>query len=204
MGSKITATTLAVMVAVISAMLLFMVALGGLVLLLSIAALAVTLVALPVLWGYLPYKIALALSLVTLLFAERQPIFRWVAEAFNLFAIVSIALLLCYGFYVLFTRDQQSTPLAIRGAIGVIFFIVIASSLPALLYYLFERQKSETLHVQHAAQRSSAFGGEARNEVGAAPGNCGENAIQNSHAVIVPSSARSSRIRKLPKESNSV
>ncbi len=110
-------------------------------------SLILTLVVLPVLWEELAYKVVLAISLVTLLFAERQPIFRWVAEAFNLFAIVSIALLLCYGFYVLFTPDQQQPPpIAIQGAVGVIFFIVIASSLPALLYYLFERQKSETLH----------------------------------------------------------
>jgi hypothetical protein len=50
MGFKITTTTLATAVAMISAMLLFMVALGGLVLLLSIVALAVTLASLPVLW----------------------------------------------------------------------------------------------------------------------------------------------------------
>jgi hypothetical protein len=50
MGFKITTTRLAAAVAMTSGMLLFMFALGGLLLLLSIVALAVTLVTLPVLW----------------------------------------------------------------------------------------------------------------------------------------------------------
>src|SRR5438874_2014131 len=50
MAFKITTTTLAATVAITSGFLLFMIAVGGLVLLLSFAASAMTFVALPVLW----------------------------------------------------------------------------------------------------------------------------------------------------------
>jgi hypothetical protein len=113
-------------------------------------ALALTALSGPVLWFYLPYWVALIASIFAVFRVERQPIFQWIAEALNLVLIVAISLALSSGFLFLFTRDPSSptlllTRVAVQAGIAVVFFVVIASSLPALLYYIFERQKSETL-----------------------------------------------------------
>lgn len=113
-------------------------------------ALTLALLTAPVLWVNLGYWPALIASVIAVLGVERQPIFQWITEALNLVLIVAISLALSSGFFLLFTRDPSSprlvlTSVAVQAGIAVVFFVVIASSLPALLYYLFERQKSETL-----------------------------------------------------------
>ncbi len=113
-------------------------------------ALGLTVLAVPVLWVQLIYWLLLIAISLAVLSVERQPIFRWITEALNLVLILAISLALSLGFFFLFTRDPSSptlllTSVAVQAGIAVVFFVVIASSLPALLYYLFERQKSETL-----------------------------------------------------------
>ncbi len=107
--------------------------------------LILTLLAFPAVWVKLAYWEALVAILVAVFLVERQPIFQWITEAVNLMVIFLISLGLAVGFYELFTEGQQTTNVTLRAGIGVVFFVVVASSLPALLYYLFERQKSDTL-----------------------------------------------------------
>lgn len=96
------------------------------------------------LWTELPYWVALGGSFMAVLFVERKPIFQWVREGFNLVNIFVIATALTVSIYLLLT-DGVPGSIASRAGVLVIFFIVIAASLPAVLYYIFERQKSTTL-----------------------------------------------------------
>ncbi len=112
--------------------------------------LLLTVFVLPVLWVNLPYWLALFGAIVGVLRVERQPIYEWISQAVSLVLIIGISLLLSAGFFFILNRDPQSntlllTSVTVQAGIAVIFFVVIASSLPALLYYLFERLKSETL-----------------------------------------------------------
>src|SRR5712692_1574725 len=114
------------------------------------ATLVLTVLSASLLWLYVAYWLALMASLFAVLRVERQPIFQWITEALNLVLIVAISLALSSGFLLLFTRDPSSptlllTSVVVQAGIAVVFFVVIASSLPALFYYIFERQKSETL-----------------------------------------------------------
>jgi len=114
------------------------------------SSLLLTVFALPLLWVNLIYWLALFASVVAVLRVERQPIYQWISQAVSLVLIVGISLLLSAGFFFILNRDPKSstlllTSVTVQAGIAVIFFVVIASSLPALLYYLFERLKSETL-----------------------------------------------------------
>ena len=113
-------------------------------------SLILTLLAVPLLWANLAYWLALAGSLLGVLRVERQPIYQWISQALSFLIIIGISVLLSSGFFFILNRDPKSTTLlltsvTVQAGIAVIFFVVIASSLPALLYYLFERLKSETL-----------------------------------------------------------
>lgn len=118
---------------------------GAVVRLATWMVLIATVFILPALWVNLSYWFAVVANVLAVFLVERKPIFRWVSEAVNLVIIFVIALGLAFGFYSLFTREPTVTDVSIRAGIGVLFFVVIASSLPALLYYIFERQKSDTL-----------------------------------------------------------